>query len=156
MAIAATKLAKEEDELVVRGLANAAGCTGELGDWDTPGGPFRVVSMATAQLLAADYDAPYALVLNPTAYARLASLMQHGRRELDLVERLVGVGIFQSTNLPDGQALVVSPASWNFDMVVGQDVVTAYLGNQGIDHLFRVFETLVLRVKRPGAICVLK
>jgi len=36
---------------------------------------------------------------------------------------------------------------------VAQDLITAYMGNEGLDHLFRVMETLVLRVKRPGAIC---
>ena len=107
-------------------------------------------------MLTKGFYAPYALVLNPMMYARLASLMQKGRRELELVEKLVQAGIFQSTTVPKDQAMVVSPQPWNFDLVLGQDVVTAYMGNGGMDHLFRVFEALVLRVKRPGAICVLK
>ena len=35
-----------------------------------------------------------------------------------------------------------------------QDIVTAYLGPEEMDHRFRVLETLVLRVKQPGAVCV--
>ena len=58
--------------------------------------------------------------------------------------------------MPDDQAMVLSLGAWNFDLVVGQDVVTAYTGNEGIDQKFRIFETLCLRIKRPGAICVLK
>ena len=89
-------------------------------------------------------------------YARLASLMQHGRRELDMVEKLAGARVFQWPDMQDGTALVVSADSWNLDLVVGQDVATAYLGNEGLDHRFRVFETIALRLKRPGALCLLK
>ena len=39
---------------------------------------------------------------------------------------------------------------------VAQDLLTAYLGNEDLDHKFRVLESLVLRIKRPAAICVLK
>ena len=33
----------------------------------------------------------------------------------------------------------MSLGSWNFDLVIGQDVVTAYLANEGLDQRFRVF-----------------
>jgi uncharacterized linocin/CFP29 family protein len=39
------------------------------------------------------------------------------------------------------------------DLAIGQDLVTAYRGNEALDHLFRVMETNALRVKRPQAIC---
>ena len=156
VAIAATKLAKAEDEHIMGELLANAGCRGDLGDWDTLGGPFKATAMATAKLQAAGYDAPYAMVLSPGMYARLASLLQQGRREVELVEKLIGAGLFQSTSLPDDQVIVVSPQAWNLDLVVGQDIVTGYLGNEGLDQRFRVFETLALRIKRPGAICVLK
>ncbi len=155
VAIAATKLAKAEDALILEGLMQAATCSAPLGDWDTLGGPFAAIAAATAKMLEAGYDGPYALVLSPGMYARLASLMSAGRREIEMVERLVKVGIFQATGLPEGRALVLSPQAWNMDLVVGQDVVTAYLGNEGLDHRFRIFETLALRVKRAGAICIL-
>lgn len=155
-AIAATKLAKAEDALILEGLMKASTCSAPLGDWDTLGGPFAAVAAAEAKMLQAGYDGPYALVLSPAMYARLASLMSAGRREMEMVEKLVKVGVFQSTGMPEDMALVLSPQAWNMDLVVGQDVVTAYLGNEGLDHRFRIFETLALRVKRAGAICVLK
>ena len=125
-------------------------------------GPFALdlgaVAIAATKLAKAEagYDGPYALVLSPAMYARLASLMSTGRREMEMVEKLVKVGIFQSTGMPEDAALVLSPQAWNIDLVVGQDVVTAYVGNEGLDHRFRVFETLALRVKRAGAVCLLK
>jgi uncharacterized linocin/CFP29 family protein len=99
---------------------------------------------------------PYTLVLGPALFAKLASLMHTGRREIETVRELVAGGILQWADMPADQALVVSAASWNVDMVVGQDIATAWLGNDGLDQLFRIFETVALRVKRPGAACVLK
>ncbi|MBC7316285.1 MAG: encapsulin [Chloroflexi bacterium] len=156
VAIAATKLAKAEDAFILSSLMQAATCSAPLGDWDTLGGPFAAVAAATAKMLQEGYDGPYALVVSPAMYARLASLMSAGRREIEMVEKLVKLGVFQATGLPEDRALVLSPQAWNMDLVVGQDVVTAYLGNEGLDQRFRIFETLALRVKRAGAICVLK
>jgi len=156
VAIAATRLAQQEDNLIIDGMLAAASPSQPmpLGDWDAPGGPFRAVANATAQLRAGGFDAPYALLMSPAYYARLASLMEYGRRELDMVQTLVKDGIYQVTQAPalEDRVLLVSPAAWNLDLVVGQDVATGYTGTDGLDHCFRVFETLALRVKRPGAI----
>jgi len=46
--------------------------------------------------------------------------------------------------------------AYNFDLVIGQDLIVAYEGSEGLDHAFSVLETLALRVKRPGAICRLE
>jgi uncharacterized linocin/CFP29 family protein len=157
VAIAATNLAKAEDRIMIGGLASLDQCAGELGDWDTLGGPFRAIADAVARLRDSGFDAPFAAIMSPAMYARLASLFQHGRRELDLVRSLLDGGVFQSTDPAVAeQVLVLSPQAWNMDLVVGQDVATAWLGNEGLDQRFRVFESLVLRVKRPGAVCVLR
>ena len=157
IAIAATKLAQAEDGLVLGGLLKAKGqLSAPLGDWDTMGGPFKAVATALATMRDKGYDGPFALVMDPGMFARLASLMQQGRRELDLVEKLVTAGIFQSTQMPADTVLVTSPQPWNYDLVVGQDVVTAYVGNEGLDHRFQIFETLALRIKRAGSVCVLR
>ena len=156
VATAVSRLAREEDGLLVGGLLDKAETKAALGDWDALGGPFEAVATAIAQMRHAGVDGPFALVLSPAMFARLASLMSHGRRELDMVSKLVEAGLFQSRSMPDDQVLLLSPQPWNMDLVVGQDIVTSYLGNEGLDHRFRVFETLVLRVKRPEAACVLK
>ena len=157
VAIAAMKLAQAEDELVIGGLVKQAKMTSELGDWAMPVDPLKAVATATAKLLAAGFAGPYALVLSPELYARLAGLVQQGMHALEMVEKLAKGGIFQySGKALGGQALVLSLGAWNLDLVVGQDVATAYLGNEGLDQKFRIFETLALRVKLPGSICVLK
>jgi len=157
-AIAATELAKAEDQLVIlNGLAKAAS-VGALGDWSQVGGPFQAIAKAIAQMQVRGCDGPYAVVLGVAKYAELASLLQpgSGTRELDMVEKLAKAGVFAYAQMPDDQVLVVSPQAWNLDLVVGQDVVTSYTGNIGLDQSFRVFETLALRVKRPEAVMLLK
>jgi len=155
VAIAATELAKAEDKMVLDGLLQNATPL-PLGDWEQMGAPFKDIATATAALREAGYDGPYAVVMNPAMYARMASLMQHGRREVEMVEKLAGAGLLQSPVMDDGQVMVASPQPWNVDLVVGQDVVTAYLGNEGLDQRFRIFETLALRIKQAGAVCLLK
>jgi uncharacterized linocin/CFP29 family protein len=127
-----------------------------LGDWGTVGGPFAAIADAVARLRTEGFDPPYTLVLGPALFAKLASLRDTGRREIEAVRELVSGGILQWADMPANQALVVSPESWNVDMVVGQDMATAWLGNDGLDQQFRIFETAALRVKRPGCACLLK
>lgn len=156
IAIAAIEVAHAEDKVVVLGLLDAGKKnTVALGDWNVFGSAFKAVAAATARLLNTGFDAPYALVLNPTKFAQLAGSMEQGREELEMVEELVKGGIFQCPVMPDNKVMIVSPRGWNFDMVVGQDAATAYVGNTGMDQCLRLFETVALRVKLPGAICVL-
>lgn len=157
VAIAAVQVAKAEDRLVIGGLAAEAGCTSALGNWAESGEPLQAVADATAKLLAGGNAGPYALIVGSATYAKLAGLMRGYGRELEMVEKLVKGGIYQynDENMLANQAMVVSLGAWNFDLVVGQDVVTAYLANEGLDHRFRILETLLLRVKLPGSICVL-
>jgi len=155
VAMATVKVVGAEDDLVVGGLIKAATKKADLGDWTAMGGPFAAVSRGIALLRKAGIDEPYALVLSPLKYAQLASLMQHGRRELAMVESIAKGGIHQYADMPDDQVLLIGAASWNADIVLGQDLVTAYLGNEGLDHRFRVFETVALRIKRSDCVCVL-
>ena len=40
------------------------------------------------------------------------------------------------------------------DLAIGQDLVTGYLGSSEMNHDFRVFETVLLRLKNPNAVVV--
>jgi uncharacterized linocin/CFP29 family protein len=156
-AIAAMDVARVEDELIIGGLAKQGKMDDALGDWAVPGGPFKAIASATAKLLSAGFAGPYAIVLSPEMYARLAGIIQNGVRELEMIEKLAKGGLFQyNGKAVAAQVLVLSLGAWNFDLVVGQDIATAYLGNEGLDQKLRIFETLALRVKLPKSICVLK
>jgi len=156
VAIAAVKLAREEDTLILSGLLDAGKKnTAAMSDWGVFGSAFKDIATACARLQNSGFDAPYVLVLNPVRYAQLAGSMQQGRKELEMIEHLAKGGIYQSPVMPESKVLVLSPRSWNMDMVVGQDAVTAYAGNTGLDHCLHLFETIALRVKLAGAIFVL-
>jgi len=155
VATAATELARKEDGLLIGGLIEQA-TVGDMGDWTQINKPFEAVAKAEAALRTAGFDGPFALVLGFGTYAQLASLMSHGQRELKLVKSLVEAGIHRSPVVPEGQALLIDPAPWNVDMVVGQDAATAFLGNEGLNLSFQIMETLALRIKRSGAAMLLR
>jgi uncharacterized linocin/CFP29 family protein len=55
--------------------------------------------------------------------------------------------------LPEQGALMVESGAQNMDLAVGLDFTTAYVESSDLNHHFRVLESVVLRVRRPGAIC---
>jgi len=153
---AAFTCAHQEDELVFGGLLKAAGQSVVLGDWAEPGSAFASIVEATKALTSGNCFGPYAVVLSPTLYAKTQRVVKGmGRLESKLIKDIAEGGIFRSPVLEENQGLVLSLGSFNFDLAVGQDLITAYLGNEGLDHSFRVLESLALRIKRPDAICAL-
>jgi len=157
-ATAATQVARAEDALVFQGLLNAEGRqTVTLSDWNSSGNALQDVIKARQELSDSGFYAPYALVVSPAMYALLQRVYKgSGRQEYKLVESVADGGILQSPALSPQQAVLVSQGSQHMDLAIAQDMVTAYLGPEGMDHRFRVLESLVLRIKQPGAICVLE
>jgi uncharacterized linocin/CFP29 family protein len=157
-AAAATFVARAEDEMIFQELLNAEGKqTVPLGDWKASGAALSDVVAARQALADAGFYAPYALVVSPALYALLQRpYKQSGRLESKLLESIADGGILQSPALTEKQALLISQGPHHLDLAVGQDMITAYLGPEGMDHLFRVLESLTLRIKQPGAICVIE
>ena len=152
---AAMACATEEDKMVLDGLAAAAKKNVALGDWADADVPLRDVVAATEALFADGFLGPYAVIVSPGLYVQTQRVNRGmGRMVGDLVKGVASGGVFRSALLKDGQGMVLSLGAYNFDLVVGQDLVTGYEGNEGLDHKFCVLETVALRVKRPGAICV--
>ena len=97
------------------------------------------------------------MVLSPTLYAKTQRVTRGmGRLESKLISDVAEGGLFRSPVLVGNQGLVIAQGAHNLDIAVAQDLVTAYLGPEGLDHTFRVMESVVLRIKRPGAICLFK
>ena len=164
-AAAASIVAQREDDLIFNGykddncafegLANATGRTTLAArDWQEAGNGYLDVVDARAKLLAAGFFGPYAVVLSPQWYASLHRVYANsGVLEINHVRELASGGVFQTPALKGAMGLVLSIGIQNFDIAIAQDMVTAYLGAERMNHPFRVFESLVLRLKRPGAIC---
>ena len=157
-AAASTACARAEDEMIFQGLLSAEGRhTVALADWDEPGQALENVVSATEALVADSFFGPFALVLSPALYAKTQRVARGmGRLVGKLLRDVAEGGVFRSPLLAAGQGLVVSQGAHNLDLVVGQDLITAYLGPEEMDHRFRVLESLALRIKRPGAICTLE
>jgi uncharacterized linocin/CFP29 family protein len=128
-----------------------------LSNWETSGNALNDVVAAGQTLADAGFYAPYALVVSPALHALLQRVYKgSGQMEYRLVQTVADGGILQSPALAPKEALVISQGTQHLDLAVAQDLVTAYLGPEGMDHRFRVLESLVLRIKQPGAICVLE
>jgi uncharacterized linocin/CFP29 family protein len=128
-----------------------------LGNWDESGGAFANVVAATEQLVSNGLFGPFAVIVSPALYAKTQRVVEGiGRLESKLIKDVAEGGLFRSPVLGADQGLVVSLGAHNFDLAVAQDLITAYMGNEGLNHLFSVLESLVLRIKRPKSICALE
>lgn len=164
-ATAALEVARAEDRLVffgnaeldIPGLLNVPGrAQVAKGDWEQPGHGYRAVLAGVEKLMANGYPGPFTLVLGPAAFAHLNRVLEGTPLlELDRVEKLVGGEVLVSPLL-DSRALLMWSRPEVADLVVGQDMVTAYLETTGLVHYFRVMESVVPRIKLPDAICTIE
>jgi uncharacterized linocin/CFP29 family protein len=145
----------EECECPGQGLLNADGRNElETAGWEEPGSAFQDAVAAIEKLISAGCYEPYAMVVSPAMYAKLHRMMEHGARlEIAFIKELMTDGIYQSPVLKANEGVVVATSPENLDLVIGQDLITAYLGIDNMDHPFRIFETVLLRIRRPEAIC---
>jgi len=163
-AAASAVCAYKEDELIFngdkecgcQGLMNTKGSTLlEPVDWKTNGNGFQNVVSAIEKLAEASFYGPYAMIMSSSLYAQLHRVYDStGVLEIAMIRELITDGVFQSPSLKGDKAVILATGQENVDFVIAQDLITAYLGPEGMDHLFRVFESVILRVKRPESICV--
>ncbi|KON90180.1 bacteriocin family protein [Bacillus sp. F19] len=144
-------------EFDIPGLMNVKGrLTHLVGNWYESGNAFKDVVDARNKLLDLNHNGPYALVLSPELYSLLHRVHKDTNvLEIEHVRELMTDGVFQSPVLKGKTGVVVNTGRNNLDLAVSEDFETAYLGDEGMNHPFRVYETVVLRIKRPSAICTL-
>jgi len=165
-AAAASYVARAEDNMVFygdqangyEGLMTVKGHqTMKARDWSVPGNAFQDIVDARVRLLDHGFYGPYALTVNPVWFAHMHQLLQNsGVLEINHVRELAAAGVYQSPVIKQNHAVLVSTGIQNFDIALAQDLITAYLGAEQMNHPFRVFESLVLRIKRPEAIVTLE
>lgn len=165
-AAAASGLARAEDNLIVNG-SEALGLPGlrtvdgnqhlELGDWSVAGEAFNAAVRSMEALVAAGYYTSYTLLTGPVLYSYLNRMFDNsGVLIIEQVEKLLRGGVYQSPVVPDGVALVIADGAENVDLAIALDVHVAYLTADNLNHLLRVLETAVLRIKRPASIVLLE
>jgi uncharacterized linocin/CFP29 family protein len=166
VAIAATSCCQKEDAIIFNGnpaydypgLTNVEGRQVlSKGNWSEGENAFKDLAEGIEMLVRKGFYGPYALVVSPDLYVQMQRLQQGtGILELDRVKELVGGKVYKTPVLGENKAVLLAKGSENMDLVIGQDLVTAYLGPEQMNHRLRVFETLLLRIKRPEAIVTLE
>ena len=164
-AIAAASVADLEDRVILNGygeLQQQGFLSAEgrqrlpLGDWGSPGGAFATAVNASRALSEAGFRGSYTLVAPPQLFAQLNRVFDNTAvLEIDQIRRLLTGEVYKSPTLPEGVAVVVAAGQENMDLLIAQDVATAFLEPEAMEHYLRVLEILALRIKRPGAICTL-
>lgn len=157
-AAAAAAVAHKEDEMIFGAMLGQKGATQvEAQGWDEPGSVFANMVEASQALSASGFFSPYAVVVSPAVYAMMHRPMQGGMGMLEIkqIKELASGGVFQTPALKGNQALMIAQGLQNMDLGLAQDLTIAYLGPDKMEHYLRVMESLVLRVKRPGSICII-
>jgi uncharacterized linocin/CFP29 family protein len=162
-AAAAAATAPTEDRLIFAGelglgLPGLRSIEGRqalpMSDWGSMGRAFADVVEGVRVLTQAGFTGPYALAVSPRLYADLNRIFDDsGVLELEQVEKLARRGVYPTAVLPEPGALLIDSGAQNLDLAVGLDLSTAYVETSNLNHRFRVVESLVLRIRRPGAIC---
>lgn len=158
---AAVDTALKEDQLIflgdketgAEGLLGAAGKTLKLQNWDKDEHAFAAVSSGLQYMLENRTYGSKVLVVSPDVFAMLQRIQPGtGTLESQRISALIEGKIYQTPVLPAKTALLIASDDQNMDLAIGQDLVTAYLGSSDMNHDFRVFETVLLRVKNQNAV----
>lgn len=162
---AAVTCARKEDDFIlygdqsrsIPGLTNAPGINKiGIGDWNEGETPVLDIAKALEILVDKGHSGQRALLLSSDLYGKLFRIQPGtGVMEMDRVKGMVDGKVFRCQRLEKNKALLVYCEPHNMDLVIGQDMITAYMGNEKMDHAFRVMETIVPRVKRPSSIVLL-
>ena len=165
VAEAAMAVAKREDDLIfngseeleVPGLLTADGTESmALSEWDEVGAATDDLIAAMTKLDEAGFHGPYTLALAPARYNRLFRRYERGNQtEMEHVKTMVTDGVYKAPILKDKGVLVATGRQYA-SIVVGQDMTVGFIGPEGDRVAFTISETLVPRVRRPNAICVLE
>lgn len=165
VADAAIAVAKREDDLIFHG-SEELGVDGvmtvegaqqlELSDWSDVGTAADDLIQAVTMLDEAGFHGPYTLALSPGRYNLLFRRYERGNfSEIEHVKTIVTDGVYKAPMLEDGGVLLATGRQYA-SIVMGQDMTVGFIGPEGDRVAFTISETLVPRVRRPSAICVLE
>lgn len=157
---AAEAVAAREEEFIYTGQKNF-GLPGLLtaeGRNQHPGGDWTNIDQALEDVLAAvnaldakGFRGPYALALSPPLYNGLFRRYPGtDMLQLQHLRRLCERGVYKA---PIENGVLVDPRVGR--LLIGQDLMAGYIGQDGVHYQLYVSESLVLMVEEPGAICTI-
>lgn len=161
---AAESVARREDKLIffgnkamgLAGIMNAPGVNKiKRGDWKSGENAFADIAKGISTLDEKGFLGRYALVLSPDLHLDLQRIQPGtGMMEIDRVSKMVDGRLYRAPVLGIKQAALVCCEPQYMDLVIGQDMATAYLELVDLNHHLRVLETVLPRLKRPDAVVV--
>lgn len=155
---AAEAVAAREEALIYRGEESLPGLLTVAGRHHVQGGDWSEVEQALRDVLAGvtrldstGFRGPYALALSPPLYNGLFRLYPGtDLPQLEHLRRLCTRGIFKA-DIEGG--VLVDPRVGV--LIVGQDLRTGYIAQDGIHYQLYVSESVALRIDDPQAVCTL-
>ena len=162
---AAIACARQEDALLFNG-SKALGAEGlltakgagsvKLKPWKEIGAAIEDIIQAATKLDQAGFHGPYALALEPARYNLLFRRYAQGEMtELDHLKKLAGDGVIKTPGIAAGGVLLATGKQFA-SIVVGQDLMTRFVGPTADGFELMVTESVALRLLEPAAVCVLQ
>jgi uncharacterized linocin/CFP29 family protein len=162
---AAIAVARQEDQLVysgfqplgATGLLNTPGTRSiKLKSWNEVGAAVDDIISAATELDNAGFHGPYALALTPKTYNTLFRKYAQGEMtELEHIRQIATDGVVKAAGIQGGGVLVDTSGPFA-NIVLGQDLMTTFVGPAPGEYQFSLFESLTLWLRVPQAVCVLK
>jgi uncharacterized linocin/CFP29 family protein len=157
---AAEAVARREEEFVyygqadlrLQGLLTAEGRAHHAGgDWANIDQALDDVLAAVNALDAHGFRGPYALALSPTLYNGLfRRYAGTDMLQLEHLRRLCQRGVYKAAI--EGGVLVDPRVG---TLIIGQDLMAGYIGQDGVHYQLYVSESVVLRLDEPRAVCTI-
>jgi len=122
------------------------------GDWNDTQQALEDVLAAVNLLDGKGFRGPYALALSPALYNGLFRRYEGtDMLQLEHLRRLCDLGVFKA---PIDGGVLIDPRLGK--VVIGQDLMAGYAGQDGIHHDLYLCESLVLTLEEPGAVCTIE
>jgi uncharacterized linocin/CFP29 family protein len=155
--------ARLEDELIFRGTPGMPGLLTVKGSERVALSSWEEVEMAAGDIIQAithldnaGFHGPYSLALAPARYNLLFRLYPRGKQsELEHIRTMASEGVFKAPILGSGGLLLAANVRCA-SIVLGQDMNVGYTGPAGDRQEFSISESLTVRIRQPGAICILE
>ncbi len=159
----AAEFASLENRVILNGCDEFKGLLNDdrvlnasISSWDEPGTAVTEISNALKLFMENNIVPPYKLFISPSRYAKLVRVYEKaGIMELERLKKLVNDVVVTSV-LQDNLALLISANKNYLDIVYSVDTRYDYIGLENGNHVYRLWETLALRIRNPKAIIVLK
>ncbi len=162
VAITAAACVHKEDQVIFfgneewgyKGLMNVdRRQTMEKSNWNEGENAFSDIAAGIEKLVIKGFYGPYVLAVSPDLYAQLQRIQPGtGKLEIERIKELIGGKVYQTPILGRNKAVLLEKGMENMDLVIGQDLITAYIGPEKLNHVLRILETILLRIKRPDSI----